>query len=153
MTIRKGILALSLWGIMQVPGFFTVFSAPAGDPPLSGTKLLEQIAALHPVKRDEFIHSNINRRIGGNGTVLSVDSLKRYGMEYRVVLEERAAAKYKLNVRYYLFMTAGEKKNLKLRKNETFQFQGILSAYTPLNTGRTGYILDLVLVRDMIRAN
>ena len=69
-------------------------------------RFLYTFSRKNSLAKDIYLTSLQNKFIICKATVKKVSSMKRYGMKYRVVLEEPVAPQYGLKITYYLFLNA-----------------------------------------------
>ncbi|MDY6968357.1 MAG: hypothetical protein SVR08_06860 [Spirochaetota bacterium] len=114
----------------------------SGNPIILNKEYYSSFKKLSPIKRDTFFDKTINNIIQGKGYIESVEEFGRYKRKYRIVLiakEER-----NLNIRLFIFTNTVEYLQA-LKKGDIFQFNGQFVLYTPLNSKRDSYILDIIL--------
>jgi hypothetical protein len=105
--------------------------------------LIDGVARLSPFARDPFWERNINRILYSKGYVESVKETTRYKRKYRIeVIDKNSSDAF--SIRYYVYTDNDEYVEL-LRKNVLFEFKGQFTVYTPLNSRRNAYILDVIL--------
>ncbi|MCP4134959.1 MAG: hypothetical protein GY754_28550 [bacterium] len=107
------------------------------------------LLSVSPIQRDLFWKERLNTIIAGKGVVLSIEKMKRYKKNYRVVLRDKNAYRYNLGIKYYIFVEKEESIAL-LVKDEVFEFKGQVMAYTPVNTRRNEYIIDILFEEGAI---
>ena len=96
------------------------------------------------IERDARFEKNLNSIIQARAVVISFDKTARYKRAFRVILEDREAAVYKIKIIYNVFFNKEETRSI-LDIGDNFEFSGKFVSCAPLNTGRTAYILDIVL--------
>jgi hypothetical protein len=96
-----------------------------------------------PVLRDGQLNSRLNTIVLGRGIVKSIDKIQRYKKKFRVVVVDPEAERLNLKVMYYIYIESKNSISL-LKTEETLEFSGQLVAYTPTNSRRDAYILDIV---------
>ncbi len=102
------------------------------------------IASLKPIERDSAFDVFLQKRISGTGAVLSFDKTRRYGRNLRLLLSASEIPDSRLTVIYSIFLDNEETASLLVTGDE-FSFTGKLEAVTPCSTGRTVYMLDVVI--------
>ena len=108
------------------------------------SKYLKNLAGTRLIKRDEFIESGLNSLVSTSGKVISIDEMSRYRKNFRVIVEDSTAHRYKFTFTYYLFFENEEIATMVV-PGEIFEFRGQLVSVTPLNSRRDSYILDIIL--------
>ncbi len=114
----------------------------AGEVKILGVEFYTALQNTDPVKRDFFLAENVNKIITGCGYVQSVENWDRYRRRYRIVINAKDIKN--LNLIYYVFTDNRDYLKI-LKKNDLFEFRGQLVIYTPLNSRRDSYILDVIL--------
>ena len=92
--------------------------------------------------RDILLNGMQGAVVQGRGYVESVDKTERYRRNYRIIAIDNDAQE--LNVRLYIF-TDNEDYLTLLKKGDSFDFTGQFVVFTPLNSRRDSYILDIIL--------
>jgi len=106
----------------------------------SGTPLIE---------KDNFLEERMNRIVRGRAVIKSIDRVDRYRKQFRIELVDKAAERYKLTIKYYIFFDSEEYEKM-LVEGEIIEFKGQFMAYTPVNNYRNSYIIDIVLEEGAI---
>ncbi len=96
-----------------------------------------------PVLRDGFFNERLNSIVQGKGQVRSIDKVQRYKKKFRVVLVDLEAEKLNIKVLYYVYIDSKTSISM-LKAEESLEFSGQLVAYTPVNSRRDTYILDVI---------
>ena len=96
------------------------------------------------IERDSHFEKNLNSIIQAKAIVISFDKTTRYKRLFRLILEDKEAETYKIKIIYNVFFNKEETRSI-LNVGDNFEFSGQLISCAPLNTGRTAYILDIVL--------
>ena len=96
------------------------------------------------IERDSHFERNLNSLIQAKAIVISFDKTARYKRTFRAILEDKEAEAYKIKIVYNVFFDKEETRSI-LGAGDNFEFSGKLVSCAPLNTGRTAYILDVVL--------
>ena len=118
-------------------------SAKVSDAPIIlNKKYYYSLKRLPPIKRDAFFDEALNKIIQGKGYIESIEKFDRYKRQFRIVIIDSKAQN--LNIRLYIF-TNTEEYLQALKKGDVFQFKGQFVLYTPLNSRRDSYILDIIL--------
>jgi len=102
-------------------------------------------SVLNSLVRDEFIEKQMNRIVIGRGTIISISEQERYKKKYRIVVESSDAGEYGQRFRFYIFTDNKDTLDL-LTLDSSFEFKGQLAGFTPLDTKRTQYILDIIFM-------
>ena len=94
------------------------------------------------ISRDEFWKSKLNTLLEGKGTVVSVEEKTQFRRKYRITLTSGSEAK--LGLVYYIY-TDNEEYSKLLAPGTLFGFKGQFVMFTPLNSKRNLYLLDIIL--------
>lgn len=105
----------------------------------------KNFTVLNSLVRDEFIEKQMNRIVIGRGTIISITEQERYKKKYRIVVESSDAPEFGYRFRFYIFTDNKDTLDL-LTLDSSFEFKGQLAGYTPLDTKRTHYILDILFM-------
>ena len=92
--------------------------------------------------RDKLLNNMNGLMVQGSGYVESVERVERYRRHFRISAIDSAAQD--LNMRLYIFVDNEEYLTL-LKKGDLFDFKGQFVVFTPLNSRRDSYILDIIL--------
>lgn len=105
----------------------------------------KNFTAVNSIARDEFIEKILNNVVIGRGQIIDISENERYKRKYRIIVESSDAQQYGQEFLFYLFIDNKNTFDI-LTKNSSFEFRGQLVGYTPLNTKRNGYILDIIFM-------
>ena len=105
---------------------------------------MRNLGSARTIERDSHFEKSLNSIIQAKAVVISFDKTARYKRTFRVILEDKEAEAYKIKIIYNVFFNK-EETRLILGAGDNFEFNGKLVSCAPLNTGRTAYILDIVL--------
>ena len=103
---------------------------------------IDACAACDLVSRDEFWKAKLNTLLEGKGTVVSVEEKTQFRRKYRITLTSGSEAK--LGLVYYIYTDKEDYMNL-LAPGSQFGFKGQFVMFTPLNSKRNLYLLDIIL--------
>jgi hypothetical protein len=132
--------AFALWLVLISAASFK--PASGGDAPVLGKEFFAGLQDTQPIKRDYYLDARLNLIISGKGSVVSVEPANRYKRKYRLTLSSRDSGPISIT---YLVFTDREEYLKMLHKNDIFEFKGQFVIYTPLNSLRDSYIIDVVL--------
>ena len=104
---------------------------------------------FHPINRDDYLESTLNKIVICRGKIKSIDKSDRYRRKYRIQCVDRDAEQLNLTVVYYVFVDNKDSIAM-LAVDSIFEFNGQLAAYTPLNSLRNSYIFDIILEKGAI---
>ena len=107
------------------------------------------LSTARAIERDMVFAKPLNTIVRGWGVIISYDKKSRYKRSYRLILEDKNAATYKLNITYNVFFNKEETISL-LTEGDDFEFRGQLMSYVSVNTARSAYIIDIVLEEGTI---
>jgi len=106
-------------------------------------KFFADFQKMPPVLRDGYFDEKLNAIVQGRGLVKSIDKVQRYKKKFRVVLVDLEAERNSLKVLYYVYIDSKTSISM-LKTEENLEFSGQLAAYTPVNSRRDAYILDII---------
>jgi hypothetical protein len=100
---------------------------------------------MNSLQREIFLEDLTNRIVIGRGTVLTVVERENYKKQYRIEVLAGEASPLRMKFIYYVYF---DDKNIidLLTEEASFEFKGQLMGITPLNTARSEFILDVVLM-------
>jgi len=101
--------------------------------------------SLQAISKDDYLEGFINGIVIGRGKIISITESDRYRKKFKVVIESSDSVKYNHKVIYYLFLENPDAIEV-LTVGSDFEFKGQFMNYTPLNSKRTWYIIDVVLM-------
>jgi len=128
--------------------FVSAVSAPGQDkvtlkPDLSlDRNLFLEIARTQPVLRDKLLESRLRSFVEGKGLIQAVIDEERYRCKKCLIVQDRESLKYGINLRYHIFIKDDEE--AKAQSGMTLQFRGQYMAYTPVDSSKKVYILDVI---------
>jgi len=125
-------------------GFTSLFHLPAADRVFFDKNFMKSLSSTRVIERDSYFESRINSIVQARAAVVSFDKAGRYKRLFRLMLEDTEAPAYKLKIIYNVFLNKEDTLTL-LTTGDDFEFSGQLISCAPLNTGRTAYVLDIVL--------
>ena len=105
-------------------------------------RVIDACVAYDLVSRDEFWKAKLNTLLEGKGTVVSVEEKTQFRRKYRITLTSGSEAK--LGLVYYIYTDKEDYMNL-LAPGSQFGFKGQFVMFTPLNSKRNLYLLDIIL--------
>ena len=105
-------------------------------------RVIDACASYDLISRDEFWKSKLNTLLEGKGTVVSVEEKTQFRRKYRITLTSGSEAK--LGLVYYIYTDKEDYMNL-LAPGSQFGFRGQFVMFTPLNSKRNLYLLDIIL--------
>ncbi len=97
------------------------------------------------IQRDIYINELSGKIIIGRGTILTVLERENYKKNYRIEVLASEASGNRLKFLYYVYF---DDKNIidLLSEDASFEFKGQLMGITSVNTHRSEFILDIVLM-------
>ena len=128
--------------------FVCVVPALSQDQPVKqsislGRDLYLEVARTQPVIRDKLMESRLRSFVEGKGLIQSVINEDRYRCSKCLVVQDRESLKYGINLRYYVFLR-NQDEEVKALPGMKIQFRGQYLAYTPVDSSKKTYILDIV---------
>jgi hypothetical protein len=137
------VYAFALLVVMAVVPAAALEDGGAENRVILDKKFFSDFQRTPAVLRDGFMDERMNAIIQGRGQVKSIDKVQRYKKKFRVVLVDLEAEKLNLKVLYYIYIDSKTSISM-LKTEESLEFSGQLVAYTPVNSRRDGYILDVI---------
>jgi len=129
---------------------FFLISLRAEEPKVFFDKtFMRNLNSTRVIERDSHFEKSLNLIIQARAVVISFDKTTRYKRLFKLVLEDREAEIYKIKIIYNVFFNKEETHSI-LDNGDNFEFSGKLVSCAPLNTGRTAYILDIVLQEEAL---
>ncbi|MGL4370870.1 MAG: hypothetical protein ACRCUT_14530 [Spirochaetota bacterium] len=104
--------------------------------------VISQYLKLSLMARDEFWKKKLNMILESKGTISAVEEKSQFRRRYRITVT--SGTENKLLLVYYIY-TDNEEYIKILQPGEIFGFKGQFVMFTPVNTKRNAYILDLIL--------
>lgn len=105
----------------------------------------KKFGSISAISRDDYLEGFINGIIIGRGRIISVTEKERYKKKFRILIESTDSVKYNQKFIFYVFLDNRDTADL-LTTGTDFEFKGQFMGYTPLNTKRNAYIIDVVLM-------
>ncbi|OHD63775.1 MAG: hypothetical protein A2176_14680 [Spirochaetes bacterium RBG_13_51_14] len=132
--------------LMTVLALIPIMAAPeeseSGRIPMDN-KFFSEFYRTPPVLRDGLLENMLNSIVLGRGLIKSIDKTQRFKKKYRIVLVDLDAERMNVRIVYYIYIDSKNSISM-LKENENLEFSGQLVAYTPANTKRDYYILDIL---------
>ncbi|HOP61838.1 MAG TPA: hypothetical protein PK358_15120 [Spirochaetota bacterium] len=104
-----------------------------------------KFSRIRTISRDDYLEGYINGIVIGRGKITSITESSRYKKKFRVVVESTDSSRYNQRFTFFLFLDNRDTADL-LTAGTDFEFKGQFMGYTPLNTRRNSYIIDVVLM-------
>jgi hypothetical protein len=137
------VYAIALLAVLAVAPAAAVQEESADNRVILDKKFFADFQKLAPVLRDGFLDEKLNTIMQGRGLVKSIDKVQRYKKKFRVVMVDLEAERNNLKVLYYVYIDSKTSISM-LKTEENLEFSGQLVAYTPVNSRRDAYILDII---------
>jgi len=106
-------------------------------------KFYSELYLTPPVLRDEFLESRLNTIVTGRGFIISIKKIQKFKKNYRIEMIDRDAAQENIKITYHVYIDSSHSISM-LKEKENLEFSGQLFAYTPANSRRDAYILDIL---------
>lgn len=104
-------------------------------------QVVNSCASLDLIGRDEFWKEKLNTLLESRGKVLSVEDRTQFRRRYRITVAGDDGA---VSLVYYIYTDNEDYKKL-LQPGTVFGFRGQFVMFTPLNSKRSLYLLDVIL--------
>jgi hypothetical protein len=98
--------------------------------------------SLDLINRDDFWKGKLNTMLESRGKVLAVEDKSQFRRKYRITVESRDDSR--ISLLYYIY-TDNEDYKDHLQPGSVFGFKGQFVMFTPMNTKRNLYVLDIIL--------
>lgn len=112
-------------------------------------KFFMEFSRLQPVLRDDFLESRLNSIVLARGLVTSIQKNTRLKKKYLVILTDSEAERLNIKIQYHLYIDSTVTITM-LQENRNLEFSGQLIAYTPINSKRDAYIMDIVFEKGAV---
>ncbi len=112
-------------------------------------KFFTEFYRTAPILRDEFIESRLNTVVLARGLVTSVQKITQLKKKYRIIMTDPEAERLNIKITYHVYIDSAISISM-LQENKNLEFSGQLVAYTPLNTRRDAYILDILFEKGAV---
>jgi hypothetical protein len=106
-------------------------------------KFYSEFYRTPPILRDEFFGVRLNRIVVGRGLITSIKKIQKFKKNYRIVMVDKEAERLNIRITYHVYIDSTHSISM-LKENENLEFSGQLFAYTPANSKRDSYILDIL---------
>jgi hypothetical protein len=106
-------------------------------------KFYSELYRTPPVLRDEFLEGRLNTIVTGRGFITSIKKIQKFKKNYRIVMIDRDAEQQNIRITYHVYIDSSHSISM-LKEKEYLEFSGQLFAYTPANSRRDAYILDIL---------
>ena len=139
-------IKLLLFFIMFYNFLFIAFSQEAGVFQKSvniDKKEIIKISGYDPIIRDRYFKKNLNKIIIARGYVESVGEKIFLKKQYCITIIDNTPSK-KIDLRYHVY-TKNKDFLVLVKKGDLFEFKGQFVMYTPLNSKRNSYLIDVLL--------
>jgi hypothetical protein len=113
-----------------------------GDVMFNGS-FMKELSRVPAVSRDEMLEERLDSTIHFRGIVIAVDGTRRYNKNLRGIVRNDPTDKADLDMTYYVFFNSDDSR-LITGRGEKIEFSGKFVTFTPVNTRRDSYILDIV---------
>jgi hypothetical protein len=97
-----------------------------------------------PVLRDDFLKSRLNTVVLGRGLITSIVKTQRFKKNFRIDMIDSGAERLSVRITYHVYIDSKNTISM-LKEKEILEFTGQLIGYTPTNSKRDAYILDILL--------
>jgi hypothetical protein len=106
-------------------------------------KFYSELYRTPPVLRDELLENRLNTIVIGRGFIISIKKIQKFKKNYRIVMVDRDAEQQNIKITYHVYIDSSHSISM-LKEKEYLEFSGQLFAYTPVNSRRDAYILDIL---------
>jgi hypothetical protein len=150
MTVRSlwtcsAILLLAFFPIRLIP---EESASPQKPLPLD-KKFYTEFLRTAPILRDDFLENKMNSVVLARGLVTSIQKNTRLKKKYRVIIADPEAEHLNIKIVYHVYIDSMVSISM-LSENRNIEFSGQLIAYTPINSKRDSYILDILFEKGAV---
>lgn len=140
--INKNLLSLKISFLLVIISLSPLFSI---ESLVFDNTFFKSFSRMNSIQRDFYFDELPGKIIIGRGTILTVLERENYKKNYRIEVLAGKASASKLKFLYYVYF---DDKNIidLLNEDANFEFKGQLMGVTPVNTQRSEFILDIVLM-------
>lgn len=140
--IKNGLLSVTISFLLIFLLLNPLFS---GESLVFDSTFFKSFARMSSIQRDIYLEELPGKIIIGRGTILTVLERENYKKNYRIEVLAGEASGSRLKFLYYVYF---DDKNIidLLSEDANFEFKGQLMGVTPVNTQRSEFILDIVLM-------
>ncbi len=96
------------------------------------------------ILRDEYFKKKLNSVVLGRGMITSIMKAQRFKKNFRIDMIDHEAGRLNIRITYRLHVDSTHTISM-LKEKEQLEFTGQLIGYTPMNSRRDAYILDILL--------
>jgi hypothetical protein len=139
------------WKSLLLTLLFLLFAAdtPAGSNESDevidlNSDFYQKMRSEQIIQRDLFLDKMINSRVAGSGIIESSRKEKKYGKDLLIIAVDKDSGKHQLKVIYQIYAHS-DVDPARLIPGGIIEFKGILVLHTPLNTGRSMFLIDIIL--------
>jgi hypothetical protein len=105
----------------------------------------KKFSSISAISRDVYLEGYLNSIIIARGKIISITPSDRYKKKYKITIESKEAVKFGQRFIFYVFLENENAAELLMPETD-FEFKGQFMGYTPANSKRTWYIIDLILM-------
>jgi len=133
--------------------FSVAFFIPAGAEQITvfkmDKKFFTDFSRIPALQKDSILEEKLNTVILSSGVVESIDRVQRYKNSIRIKIVNKSSRGTGVGFVYYIFVKSQDSIPL-LVEGQIFEFTGQFMAYTPVNSKRTSYIIDIVFEKGTV---
>lgn len=138
---RRGFLPVVFFSLL----FIFLCPLYAAESVVFDMDFFQSLGKMSSIERDIYLDELPGRIIIGRGTILTVVERENYKKNYRIEVTAGESSKYRLKFLYYVYFDDRNIIDL-LDEDANFEFKGQLMGITPVNSQRSDFILDIVLM-------
>ena len=142
MKIINKIAVVLMFAVLPVPVMSDEGAVKQTSLPLD-KKFYTEFYRTPPVLRDDFLESKLNTIVIGRGMITSINKIQKFKKNFRIVMMDREAERLNIRITYHVYIDSKHSISM-LKEKENLEFSGQLIAYTPTNSKRDTYILDII---------
>jgi hypothetical protein len=142
MKIINKIAVVLMFAVLPVPVMSDEGAVKQTSLPLD-KKFYVEFYRTPPVLRDDFLESKLNTIVIGRGMITSINKIQKFKKNFRIVMMDQEAERLNIRITYHVYIDSKHSISM-LKEKENLEFSGQLIAYTPTNSKRDAYILDII---------
>jgi len=109
------------------------------------SSFFKKFSSISAISRDTYLEGYLNSIIIGRGKLISVTPSDRYKKRFKITVESTEATRFGQRFIFYIFLENENTAEL-LSPETEFEFKGQFVGYTPANSKRTWYIIEIILM-------
>ena len=125
--------------------FFVVNGIGSEKEIVLDSAFFREFSSKSAFSREDYLQTCINQIVIGRGSIRTVLERSEYKKKYVIVIESGESGRYGQKFIYHVYLEKRDTIEL-LSEDASFEFKGQFMGFTPLNSKRDKYIIDVVLM-------